>query len=116
MEEGSDYSYSYYSSTESSSYGYISSTESATLQVVRVRPRSFHLPRLSAALLLATPLERAVLDREERPSLSTLERCLGSATVGGSVLLLTDAETWCILSACSRESQLCLLHHLHLEA
>ena len=111
-----DSSYSDWSS-DGSSYGYSSSLASADSEEhVRVRPRSFHLPALSAAAPQATPLERVVLERPERPELSQLELCLGSATIGSAVLLFSDAPAWARLAACSSESQLCLLHYLHLES
>ena len=110
-----DSSYSDWSS-DGSSYGYSSSVLASvdSEELVRVRPRSFHLPALTAAAPQATPLERVVLERPERPELSQLELCLGSATIGSSVLLFSDTPAWARLAACSSESQLCLLHYLHL--
>ena len=111
---GSEYSSTY--SDSGSSYGY-SSVSSAELphQVARVRPRLFHQPVLASSVRGATPLHRLVLERPERPELSIFELCLGTVSVGAPLLLHTDASEWGALAACSRETQLCLLHHLHLD-
>ena len=102
-----------------SSYGYSSLSSSgaaSSVQVVRVRPRDFHLPALASAEPRATALERLVLRRPERPELSVFELCLGSASIGSQVLLFCPLLAWCRLASCSREAQLCLLHHLSLQA
>ena len=77
---GSEYSGTY--SDSGSSYGY-SSVSSAELpdQVARVRPRPFHQPALVSSVQRATPLQRLVLERPERPELSTLELCLGTVSI-----------------------------------
>ena len=101
-----------------SSYGYSSASSlsaASSVEVVRVRPRAFHVPSLARAAPLATPLERIVLERPERPELSVFELSLGSASIGSSVLLFCPTPEWGRLASCSRELQLCLLHHLHLQ-
>ena len=112
---GSEYSGTY--SDSGSSYGY-SSVSSAELpdQVARVRPRPFHQPALVSSVQRATPLQRLVLERPERPELSTLELCLGTVSIGAPLLLFSEAPVWGALAACSSETQLCLQHHLHLDS
>ena len=115
---GSEYSSTY--SDSGSSYGY-SSVSSAQLpdqvaQVARVRPRPFHQPALVLSVQRATPLQRLMLERPERPELSTLELCLGTVTIGAPLLLCLEAPLWGALAACSSETQLCLQNHLHLDS
>ena len=105
-------SYSSYSSGSDSSYGYSSESPASVIAgPLRIRPRPFHVPLLTATAVSASSLERLVLDREE---VSVLERCFGSAPIGATILILCDPQEWRELSACSREAQLCLLHHLAL--
>ena len=50
-------------SDSGSSYGYSSASSpsaASSVEVVRVRPRAFHVPSLTAAAPRATPLERIV--------------------------------------------------------
>ena len=115
---GSAYSSTY--SDSGSSYGYSSASSRELPDQVshpaRVRPRPFHQPALELSVRRATPLQRIVLERPERPELCILELCLGTVTVGAPLLLCLDAPAWGALAACSSESQLCLQNHLHLSS
>ena len=104
------------SSSESSfqtSASFVSEGEEASVLILRLRPRAFHLPRLVRLLRRVTPFRAEVL--LDRP-LPLFVLFFGSDSVGGRLLLLTEVSVWRLLSLCCRETRVCIAHFTRLAA
>ena len=105
------------SSSESSSQTSGSSlppeSEEDFVLVLRLRPRVFHVPRILRIVRRTTRVRGQVL--LDRP-LPLFILFLGSASIGGRVLLHTDVPLWRLLSLCSREARVCIAHFAQLTA
>ena len=100
------------SSSEFSSRASASESEEASVLILRLRPRAFHLPRLVRLLRRVTPFRAEVL--LDRP-LPLFVLFFGSDSVGGRLLLLTEVPVW-RLSLCCRETRVCVAHFTRLAA
>ena len=101
------------SSAEFSSRASASESEGASVLILRLRPRAFHLPRLVRLLRRVTPFRAEVL--LDRP-LPLFVLFFGSDSVGGRLLLLTEVPVWRLLSLCCRETRVCIAHFTRLAA
>ena len=101
------------SSSEFSSRASASESEEASVLILRLRPRAFHLPRLVRLLRRVTPFRAEVL--LDRP-LPLFVLFFGSDSVGGRLLLLTEVPVWRLLSLCCRETRVCIAHFTGLAA
>ena len=101
------------SSEESSLSSLPPESEEDSVLVLRLCPRSFHLPRIYRVVRRTTRVRAQVL--LDRP-LPLFILFLGSASIGGRVLLHTDVPLWRLLSLCSREARVCIAHFAQLPA
>ena len=91
----------------SSSVGSPRQGEGEAVILLRLRPRQFHLPRIVRLIRRAHRNRAQVL--LDRP-LPLLALFLGSAPVGGRLLLCTTVAEWRELSITCGEARLCIAH------
>ena len=97
----------------SSSVGSPHQGEDEAVIFVSLRPREFHLPRIARLIRRAHRNRAQVL--LDRP-LPLLVLFLGSAPVGGRLLLYTTVAEWRELSITCGEARLCIAHFALLTA
>ena len=95
------------------SVGSAHQSEDAAVIFVCLRPREFHLPRIVRLIRRAHRNRAQVL--LDRP-LPLLVLFLGSAPVGGRLLLCTSVAEWRELSITCGEARLCIAHFTLLTA